>query len=900
MRRVLFLAAPGLALALLSLGMLFIRSQARAVISPPPTFLPQQVAAPNAWQIECADCPRQFAESTDRMLRLDSQGDPHLAYGRDHLYYTWSTGTQWHTEIADPAAFVGHAAALALDQAGNPHISYHDSLNGTLKYAYRSANGWQRIALFAATLSPTSIAVDSEGYAHISYSAAPDGDLHHAYQDAAGWHTELVDGSPGVCESSSLALDANDNPHISYCDNQSGDLRYAVWDGAAWQTTSVDTQVSASDTSLAIDDDGRPHISYADDWPIFDLKYATLDWTGWHTTTVDTQINVGLFNAIALDGSGAAHISYWADNTLRHASLEPGGWVTATVDAAGQTGVHTSIALDFSGSARIAYYDISSGIFGYSLKFARQSASGWLTEFVDTAASAGRGTSLQLDGTEFPHVSYVDETNADIKYAYQDITGWHVQTIDWEGRLSGPTDLALDSLGYAAITYTRLDPNGLGEYDLRYARQTGGGWQLETVDSIGSVGLYPSLALDRDGYAHISYYDETNKDLKYAYQDAFGWHLATPDAAGNVGQYTSLALTAEGVAHITYYASNRGLRHAILDASGWHTASIDTRPQAGKGSSLALDFSEFPRVAYYEAGSHALYYASWDGSGWISATVDTSNAGEHPTLALGTDGAPQISYTGNVCVSPGACGQLRHAASTAAGWITQTVDVGHQSTGFDSSLALTSGGEPRISYYDALTGDLMYATTPRILEGVAITGPATVTIGAASAFTATVAPLTAAQPVTYTWQASGQAIVQTVSGVTHAVSYTWDAPGAQWITLTATNSYGLVTATLPVTVADIAIRGLAAFNDGPTPLGAATMLSATLSAGSNVVFAWNFGDNVNASGTAVTHTYAAPGVYTATVTASNTAGSATATTNVEVLPIPQLPQLFLPVVLNED
>jgi hypothetical protein len=55
-----------------------------------------QPAVPQAgdFLIECADCPREFDDSSDRMLRLDSLGDPHLAYGRDHLYYTWRVPRQ--------------------------------------------------------------------------------------------------------------------------------------------------------------------------------------------------------------------------------------------------------------------------------------------------------------------------------------------------------------------------------------------------------------------------------------------------------------------------------------------------------------------------------------------------------------------------------------------------------------------------------------------------------------------------------------------------------------------------------------------------------------------------------------------------------------------------------------
>ncbi|MEZ4583997.1 MAG: PKD domain-containing protein [Caldilineaceae bacterium] len=83
-------------------------------------------------------------------------------------------------------------------------------------------------------------------------------------------------------------------------------------------------------------------------------------------------------------------------------------------------------------------------------------------------------------------------------------------------------------------------------------------------------------------------------------------------------------------------------------------------------------------------------------------------------------------------------------------------------------------------------------------------------------------------------------------------------------------------------MADDPITALSATNDGPTVLGTITTFNATATGGSNVTYAWDFGDGNSGSGASPAHIYAATGAYTATVTASNGAGSLSAQTVVEV------------------
>jgi hypothetical protein len=73
------------------------------------------------------------------------------------------------------------------------------------------------------------------------------------------------------------------------------------------------------------------------------------------------------------------------------------------------------------------------------------------------------------------------------------------------------TSLALDGSGQPHISY-----HDLSNRDLKYAAWDGSSWQIETVDRVGDVGFHTSLALDGSGQPHISYRDTSNLDLKYA------------------------------------------------------------------------------------------------------------------------------------------------------------------------------------------------------------------------------------------------------------------------------------------------------------------------------------------------------------------------------------------------
>jgi hypothetical protein len=155
------------------------------------------------------------------------------------------------------------------------------------------------------------------------------------------------------------------------------------------------------------------------------------------------------------------------------------------------------------------------------------------------------------------------------------------------------------------------------------------------------------------------------------------------------------------------------------------------------------------------------------------------------------------------------------------------------------------------------------------LSSISLAGPADGVVQNSYTFTATGSPITATLPITYEWQATGQMQITHSDGITDTFVFSWEHPGTQVVTVTATNPLGSVSDTHVITVTDVPITGLVAASDSPTFLGEVTTLTATVSAGTNVTYTWDLGDETFGSGATITHIYPAVGVYTATVTASN-------------------------------
>jgi uncharacterized caspase-like protein len=329
--------------------------------------------------------------------------------------------------------------------------------------------------------------------------------------------------------------------------------------------------------------------------------------------------------------------------------LTASNWQVEIIDAStGDVYFGSSLALESGGRPCVAYYDPG----GADLVYACRDTT-WQPVTVDSAGDVGQYTSLVLDASDHPHISYqdgLDGSNQHLKYAHNDGSGWASTTVDGGLYTGAFTSIALDNAGDPWITYYRggnCSVAGDTYCNLRYANYYDGGWSTTRLHySTNDVGRSSSLAFDSEGHAHISYYNAGDGDLRYIHLDWSVWDIA--DGVGTVGADTSLAIDSYEDPHIAYVGEG-SLRYAHGSFSGteitWVTETVESGTSV-RAASLALDTDDHPHISYY-LNNNTLRYAYHDGTRWhIETVASTGNitGREGTSLALDSTDSAHISF----------------------------------------------------------------------------------------------------------------------------------------------------------------------------------------------------------------------------------------------------------------
>ncbi|MEX1018683.1 MAG: hypothetical protein WDZ49_03445 [Litorilinea sp.] len=272
-------------------------------------------------------------------LALDSSDTPYVLYRVDpefgepqfEMRYAYRQNETWFTETVPFLA--DGAFSIAVDTADTLHVSSL-SLDGHLFYGKRTGNaGW---SVEVATQSDvrdiafTALAVDEAGNPHIAHGGARSGgmmsplvgDLLYTYWTGEDWETSTVENL-AVGYNVDLKLAADGTPHIVYIIDRTRDVKYATRVGDQWQieTLASGEDVSPMNVMLDLTADDTPVAAYYD-YNSGQVRYTVRGSEGWTEKVVSgVRLSASMGPSsqldLMLDSTGRPHLTVFDESHLR-------------------------------------------------------------------------------------------------------------------------------------------------------------------------------------------------------------------------------------------------------------------------------------------------------------------------------------------------------------------------------------------------------------------------------------------------------------------------------------------------------------------------------------------------------------------------------------------------------
>jgi hypothetical protein len=180
-------------------------------------------------------------------------------------------------------------------------------------------------------------------------------------------------------------------------------------------------------------------------------------------------------------------------------------------------------------------------------------------------------------------------------------------------------------------------------------RQWNGEWsEPEQVDVDDAIAQDTSIILDHMKRPSIAYATESTwwfpvDELRYAERSPTGW--LTETVAIGVFAHVTIALDPQEQPYISYYDIEEGdLNVAVREEGVWQYNHIDWNNSIDQPGDIVIDNLGRIHVSYYDSANGDLMYALYTDQWHHTIVVSEGDVGSHNALALGPLNSPMIVY----------------------------------------------------------------------------------------------------------------------------------------------------------------------------------------------------------------------------------------------------------------
>lgn len=511
------------------------------------------------------------------------------------------------------------------------------------------------------------------------------------------WQQEKIDGSVKIGRYNAVTIDDQDNLHIVSYDSENMTLEYLFENNGDWQTEIIaEFDQSVADTSIVLDATGSPHIAFHD-YSIERLVYARKKGDNWVRIPVISDVANITSTAIVMDSSGNPHVCYGRGDRsiLGCAHYNGSTWAVDVIDNAYSPfgfGSSFGFAIDSQDALYVAYISREN----QELRFASKTGANWNKEVVDTYYIDGSFSDLILDSSNRPHIAYTTRyedgmsLKMNLRYAKKTVSGWQIEEVDDENSTGEQCSIGLTPGGNPVFSYYDL-----GNEDVLFANENGSTWQKTILEEHEDVGSYMCMALTGNGLARVVYYDGRNSDILISYQTQSGWDQQRPFTSGYTGRYQSVDLDTNGYPHIAYSGGmNNGCKYTYYDGSQWLFDEIPADNCTAKNICLQLDSQDYPHIicGIETTAGISLRYVYKDASGWHIEAAGISDRFCLWSFCLDSQDKPHLCYQDNETDF------ITYSHKNGAQWVKNVI-MQENGDGNNCSLALDSSDVPCAAFF---------------------------------------------------------------------------------------------------------------------------------------------------------------------------------------------------------